>query len=350
MKLIVLLNIFIFLLAPLAYGKEIHYLMRSPRALLMGDAYTTLAKHDYSLFYNPATLGRHKGFSLFPFDATVTLFNPLEDLDTLTNLPSTTSGLVGAITGLPIHVGTGITPTIKLGGFGLTLWSSSVTNMTLLNNVQPIMDMYHTEDNGFIFGYGWQSGKINLGVAMKYIKRRGFDANRSVLGSSMITAINNGISDPSDLFDVFGMDEGKSWGYDIGMEYVNNTGPSEFIVGLSVLDVNDTEFTIGSAATNVPSQKMSVNLGMSLSMDYTVFDWTISADLHPLNQKVENNRRLHLGFDVGLPLLRLIGGYNAGYFSYGTQINLGIIDIYAGFYDVEVGSGYKEEKASRVVF
>ena len=49
------------------FAREVYYTLRSPKALLMGDAYTTLAEDDYTLFYNPAILARHSGFSLFHF-------------------------------------------------------------------------------------------------------------------------------------------------------------------------------------------------------------------------------------------------------------------------------------------
>ena len=59
MKLVIILTLFIFCQDLLA--KEFRYLARSPRALLMGDAYTAVADDEYTLFYNPAALGRHKG-------------------------------------------------------------------------------------------------------------------------------------------------------------------------------------------------------------------------------------------------------------------------------------------------
>ena len=44
------------------------YIMRSPKGLLMGDAYTSYATDEYTLFYNPALMARHSGFSFNPIN------------------------------------------------------------------------------------------------------------------------------------------------------------------------------------------------------------------------------------------------------------------------------------------
>lgn len=50
-------------LVSMLHAQEVNYLARSPRALLMGDAYTAIADDEFTLFYNPAALGRNKGVS-----------------------------------------------------------------------------------------------------------------------------------------------------------------------------------------------------------------------------------------------------------------------------------------------
>jgi hypothetical protein len=69
------------------FAQESHYLRRSPRGILMGDAYTAVADDEYTLFYNPAALGRHKGISVYFIDPEVSATNVLGEMDRFKNFP-----------------------------------------------------------------------------------------------------------------------------------------------------------------------------------------------------------------------------------------------------------------------
>jgi hypothetical protein len=347
MKSIIAFTFILFSLT--SFAKEVFYSLRSPKALLMGDAYTTLAENDYTLFYNPATLGRHSGFSFYPLPIHVAASDPSEDMDRLNEeVATTTTALYNQLSGFPIHIGASIAPSIKLGRFGISVYSAAQTNITLLNNTHPMIDIYHKEDNGFIMGYAAKSGHLSFGFALKYLKRRGAEGVRSLFDPDLIEAIGSGTMDtPGDFAAILGEQEGKGWGFDLGVEYFKKTGSSEVAVGLSIMDVNGTKLYTGAVESTVPKQPMAVNFGMSIKQDYGIFDYILSADLHPLTAKIENTRRIHLGLEVGTPVIRALAGYNAGYFSYGAELDIGAIDFYLGFYDVEIGSGYKKKKANR---
>lgn len=343
--------IFTFIISANVFARELYYSVRSPKALLMGDAYTTLAEDDYTLFYNPAILARHSGFSLFPLPISLTASDPTEDMDrfeSLTDVADSTSGLYNQLSGFPIHAGASIAPSLKMGQFGLTVFSSTQSNITLLNNSHPMIDIYHTEDNGFIAGFAKKFGNVSFGASIKYLKRRGVAATKSLYDPDVIDGINAGGMDSlGDFAELFGGGQGKGWGFDLGMEYYKKTGANEFAFGISATDVANTKLYDGEEEAAVPEQPMRVSMGVSWKADYKIFDYILSADLHPLLARIDNNRRIHLGFEVGTPVLRLLGGYNAGYYSYGAEVDLGMLDVYAGFYDVEIGSGYNKKKANR---
>jgi hypothetical protein len=44
-----------------------------------------------------------------------------------------------------------------------------------------------------------------------------------------------------------------------------------------------------------------------------------------------------------------MGGLNSGYYSYGAQLDLAFMKITAGFYDIEMGSRYKQIKSNRFI-
>ena len=94
---------------------------------------------------------------------------------------------------------------------------------------------------------------------------------------------------------------------------------------------------------------MVISAGVSWMQDFTIFDYRLAFDLHPLNQNVDLLRMMHLGVEVGLPIVSAFLGYNSGYFSYGLSIDLWFFNITAGFYGVELGTEYKEQQGKRAV-
>ena len=69
------------------------YFMRSPRGLLMGDAYLAAEVHPHALFYNPAIMGRHKGVHLFPINLAVGSTDVRKDFELYEDLPKDPQGV-----------------------------------------------------------------------------------------------------------------------------------------------------------------------------------------------------------------------------------------------------------------
>jgi hypothetical protein len=61
-------------------------------------------------------------------------------------------------------------------------------------------------------------------------------------------------------------------------------------------------------------------------------------------------RRVKLGTELKIsPLLSALVGYNSGGYSYGIKFDTGLINLYAGFYDVEIGEKVGQQRSSRGV-
>jgi hypothetical protein len=60
-------------------------------------------------------------------------------------------------------------------------------------------------------------------------------------------------------------------------------------------------------------------------------------------------KRIRLGAQVGIPGLKLMGGLNSSYYSYGAVLDLAFMKLTTGFYEVELGSKYKQIKSRRFV-
>lgn len=347
-----LITIFTILYTTNTLAAEPRYLGRSPRGLLMGDAYTSLATDEFTLFYNPALLARHKGFSFFPLNPTIEAPNILAEQDRFTNIGSDPSDFSSAAMGFPIHIGLGMAPGFKMGKFGMTAIMNQQTNLSLQNAVSPTLTVDHRYDKGFIAGYASPvSENLAIGASFKYLKRESLDNSFYLFGTSLLDALSAGELD--EVVSSLGQVNGQGVGFDLGFDYVKQDGGNLFSVSLALLDIY-TKLTTDDNPDDyvVQDQPMQINLGSALVTELGGgFGFKVSADIRNLESQMELVRRLRLGVEVDLsPALSILAGVNAlsGY-SYGAKVNLGLLKVYAGFYSEEIGEKLGQEKADRIL-
>lgn len=357
------------------YAKEVRYLVRSPKALLMGDAYTAIAEDEYTLFYNPAALGRNAGLSFTPINPSIGATNALDDLNRFEDFPSRdTAAISDRVLGYPMYLQLGAFPNLKFGPFGFSAFIQNSTSMVLRNRVHPILDLDYRYDRGFILGYAYSIGKggkktplgfgrkftkkgqystghrTSFGVAFKKINREGLDESYHLFGTELINVINSGDSDSFlDIRRGLGYSKGTGLGYDVGVEHVYGMPNSELSFGGSILDIGGTRFKRIDGNADIPVQEMIVNIGSAFRQKFTGFHYTLSLDLHPVNHYIDFGRKIHVGLEVGIPVVTAVAGWNGGYFSYGVELDLWPMKIIAGFYGVELGTSYKEEEGDRAL-
>lgn len=369
------MKIFLFLfinLLSLLQAQEVNYLARSPRGLLMGDAYTAIADDEFTLFYNPAALGRNKGVSLTLLDPTFGLTDALSELDRFKNFPSGNGAapqIANRIMDFPIYLQAGIFPTLKMGQFGFTLFANSKSSLVLRNATNPELDINYKYDRGFIFGFAHNIGsgayasrakksskttvsagsRLSFGGAIKHMNRQGLEDQFDLFGTTILSKINSGATDINSLKDAFGYSKGSAWGYDLGAEYALSSGRKTLTSAISILDIGSTRFTKTEGSGKIPKQDMMINSGIAYKHDLGLLDYTLSADIHPMNSGIDFGRKFHFGTELSLPLITLNAGWSEGYLSYGGSIKLWPIKITTGFYGVEVGSHYREQVAKRFI-
>lgn len=327
---------------------------RSPKAMLMGDAYTALADDEYALYYNPAILGRHRGFTFNPFNPYVTATNPLgEDLSDYENIGDDPVNIAGVFMDRPVHIGIGAAPGFKLGRFGLSAILSNQTQFNLVNQVTPMLDLDHRYDKGFVMGYGLPlksslSGSLSLGFSTKYIQRESLVGEYSLLSPRMLDAVESG--EIGEIMTSLGKVKGSGWGFDAGLDYVSKRGSNTFTAGVALLDIYTKLHTDSNEDDKeVQAQPMQVNAGAAMKMDFGGgLDFTISGDIRNLEKELEVMRRVRLGLEVGLtPAFSLMGGINANQYSYGVKLNSGIISIYTGFFNIDIGEELGQQVSKR---
>lgn len=355
-------NLFILMISTFSLSAlcEFSYLSRSPEALLMGDAYTSLSDDSNTLFYNPAALNRHKGFSLSALNPTLgapnfigsnlSLENPFEDL------PDTPSGITDKVIGVPLYAQAGISPTLKMQNFAFSLFALSKTKLVLENAIHPQLDINYRYDRGFIMGYAFSLGPSkksgtsqSFGISVKHIKREGLEDVIDLFSPELIEQSEN-FDDYKKLRESLGYTRGSTWGLDLGYEFNYKRGSSRIATGISLLSIGGLSFKRESGTKDIPKQEMALNLGVSYSKRLGVFGYDLAFDLHNLLDPLESlGSKVHLGSRLQTPLIDLYLGLNGGYFSYGLGVDLWPVRLLLGFYGVEIGGGYQQRESERIM-
>lgn len=370
-----LLKIFLILLINFVtelHAQEINYLGRSPRALLMGDAYTAIADDEFTMFYNPAALGKNKGVEFTFLDPVIGITDALSELSRFKNFPTGASAapqIANRLMDLPIFIQAGIFPTLKMGPFGFSLFANNKSSLVLRNATNPELEVNYNYDRGFIFGYAYNIGtgafspktnksnkakmsagtRLSIGGAIKHLNRQGIKNHFDFFGTTLLSKITSGASDITALKNALGYSVGSAWGYDLGAEYAISSGFSTLTSALSILDIGNTHFIKTQGIADVPKQAMTVNSGVAFKQDFGILDYTLSADMHPMTEGIDFGSKFHFGTEVSIPFLTFNGGWSEGYLSYGLSLKLWPVKLTTGFYGVEVGSHYREQQAKRFI-
>ena len=128
-------------------------------------------------------------------------------------------------------------------------------------------------------------------------------------------------------------------------------GPHQFSVGLAALDITGTDFKVkkNDDDKKVARNNDQINLGAAWLMRTALLKGSFSMDIRGLNEEQEFLERFRLGTELGTPIISFLGGWNAGYLSYGLALDLGAIKVTGGFYGVEAGQRYNQIESKRFV-
>ncbi len=356
-----ILSLLILISAP-AIAFDNPYTFRSPRGLLMGDAFTAVNDDAFTLFYNPATLGRHKSdFTMYPINGSFNGTNVLSDMDRFEDFPNEPVGASDILLGYPVHASAGTAPGFKMFNFALTGIVSDSYDILLRNKANPTMDIDLRSDRGVAMGLAVPIGpgkitkkstsgsQTSFGVGAKYIERSGIADQIGLMSPTVLNSLSQ--ADLEDIVKGLGRVKGKGWGFDAGLEHVMRYGNTQLVLGLVALDITGTDFEVAANPNKlkVANNRDQVNIGAAFGQDYKLFHYVFSADVRALNEEMDFGKRLRTGVEVGIPGISLMAGMNSGYYSYGATVDLGFIKATGGFYEVEIGSKYRQIKSSRFV-
>jgi hypothetical protein len=191
--------------------------------------------------------------------------------------------------------------------------------------------------------------QTSLGIGAKYIERTGVADQIGLLSPTVLGCLDE--EKVEQIGKCIGKVRGQAWGFDAGLEHVLRHGNSQLILGLAALDITGTDFEVeeNPDKLKVANIRDQFNVGAAFGQDYKVFHYIVSMDVRALNEEMDFGKRLRTGIEVGIPGLSVMAGLNSGYYSYGATLDMGFIKTTAGFYEVEIGSKYKQTKSSRFV-
>lgn len=328
-----------------AYGGEYYESHINARAMGMGGAFAAIVDTEESLWYNPAGIAKNSGLYVTFADPHVGISNP----DSITNLAdladaTTFSATLDKLYGDPLWVGGGAKASVMAPFFAAGYFYDVDTSIVIDNPVNPSMEVSYITDTGYALGTAWSIGGIfQMGFAAKYITRTGV---RKTWGAQTIADIISGGSSPDVIFDEISGTTGTGYGLDMG---VNFTFPTIVRPTISFVwkDIGNTKFRAATGEPNPPTEPQDMTVGIGLMLDVPFLSIAPVLEVRHLNDSDEQiTKKVHLGLELGLPLLTLRAGLYQGYYTAGAGFNLGLIEIDAATWGTEIG-GHPGQLESR---
>ncbi|MBX7232333.1 MAG: hypothetical protein K1X29_09640 [Bdellovibrionales bacterium] len=341
MPIIFVYIIILFLLKlDFSQATELYEINTSVRALGMGNAYVGVVQNADALFYNPAGLSRVSGINWLIMDPKIGL-NGAQVLSTVSDIQSSSSfeQTVQNLYGDHVWAGGGAKSALTLPNLGFAIYDHADASFDVNNPVYPNLDVSIVNDYGYALGASLPLLPVfHIGTTIKYIQRTG---SRKPFGPSYISNL-----DPSTITDN-AQNKGTGYSFDLGMNLLI-PGPISPVFSLVWKDVGNTTFRPTSLGLETPpTQQSEMIVGMALNIDTPIVSVAPAFDFKYLDRSgVQLGRKIHLGVEIGIPLIDIRAGFSEGYYTLGAGFNLGLIRIDAATYGVELGDypGQREDR------
>ncbi len=304
------------------------------RALGMGDAFLGLADDSSALFYNPAGLARVSGINLKLFSlragaSGVEAYDKIKDLNGSDD--EAYAEALKQLYGEHVWSGVGGSAAFTMPMLGFSVYNHLDALVQVHNPVYPEIDTSVINDYGYVLGIGLPLAPVfHVGANFKYIKRTGA---RVPYGASVVADL-----DSDELYsNVTGW--GKGYGVDLGANFVIPAPLFSAVFSGVWKNVGGMSFKSDDPNANIPSEKNDMSLGLALNFDTPLLSIAPAVDFRYLNREdLQLSRKLNFGIEIGVPLLDIRGGFHEGYYTAGLGVNLGLFQVDAATYGVELGA------------
>lgn len=225
--------------------------------------------------------------------------------------------------------------------WGITAYMAGQLEGTLHSPAFPAFDMTFLSDYGFVSGVGFGLAPgLSGGVSLKRISRWGGHQDLSL---STITAGSSFVDDFNQ--------RGTAYGIDLALMYSTPKDAPLRITAVSTWqDIGSTAFLIDSGAASAPERiQDNLSLGVGTIMDLPGLDFKTGIEYRHINMQGEQlGKKLHIGTELGLPLIDLRAGLNQGYPTLGIGMNLFLFRLDVASYSEEVGAYPGQTPSQRI--
>ena len=342
---------------PTGIGDNYPIIMRSTRALGMGNAFTAMPGTDaFAQYYNPAAINDYDEERRYDVGAPQTDFTPafFELVGDLLDLKRELHGAATSrdkidffdrftarntgdfeqfITSMPLfHV--------RQKHYAAGVIADARAVISLRNKAFPNFEFKSACTAGLVGGsaLGFFGDTLQLGGNLKFLFRTGIE-DQITTGD----ILNSGIKQ---LIGWHAWDKGVGGGADLGLKYKLPLFRSSLkpTVSLVVQDVADSRFT-GSVA----KMPMSVTMGAGIFPTIGGNDFAFLVDFREINQRRNFLTKFHVGMEAKLPRMGTLqfairGGCNQGYPAFGLSAAWPFLRLDFAFYGEEAGQ-YTSSKA-----
>ncbi len=328
---------------------------RGVRPLGMGNAFIAVADDENALFYNPAGLSKTSMLNVGIFnpvfgisDKMIDLISDAQDIDM--DDTGEVADLLRKYIGEHQHLTVALYPYVGFNvanvGVMVAGLGQGTINMDIRNPVWPEAHVDMITDYGMLGGAGLKLPferlvGLRAGAALKFISRQSL--------SEVYTATDLANPNFSDRLDD-DLVSGSGVSLDLGAIY---TLPFVPVVDTSVALViqNIPEMDMGDAE----DIKTQYHLGLGFEKSFKVIKLIGAFDYRDITGNIGEDddigKRLHLGAEVKLPMILAVrAGFNQGYLSAGTTIDIWVIKFDFATYAEEVGAYAGQRMDRRYAF
>lgn len=331
----IVLGLFILAFHFSAHGAELFGFGETPRSFGMGGVRTLRGDGDdaSTVLWNPAGLAYIKGVKWTMFNGNMALTTAEGARDLLSGGGGGGGSGLAALDpyyGIPIHIGGMGYTAMAVPSFGFAIFNNGYGKFHLHNPAFPELETTYFNDSGYNLSGALDFGAFALGVTVKKINRKG---GPKTIGADVLT----GGIDTSTMLNYF-TDQGTGYGFDLGFMY-KAPGPLEPTVHIAWQNVGKINFiqTGGSAAP--PMLDDDLTAGIFFGKNTTVAGFSAGLEYrHIGNANEQLGKKIHMGTEINLPIVDVRAGFYQGYTTYGLGMDLLFFQFDAALYTVETGA------------
>jgi hypothetical protein len=324
------------------WARELFEINRSVRAMGMGNAFVSIVDSEDALFYNPAGLAKTGGFYWTIADPAVGA-NGTNGLDVFEAISDNFAAGLDELYKKPIWAGANAKTALMTPFFTVAYYGAADASLLAINPASPELTLNGVYDTGLALGSGFNMGLLQFGAVVKRIERTG---TRRTFGASTIAGIVEGSVSSDTILESYkntGLGYSLDLGFNIGL-------PTPITPNFSFVwrNVGNTSFSRDSTTGLAPpTEKQEWILGASMVADLPLISLMPTIDIKHFNDsETALGKKIHMGVELGLPLIDLRAGFHQGYLSYGLGLGLGPAQIDLASWGVELGEypGQQEDR------